>query len=85
MNERRNVLAALAQWRHRDHEGAETKIQVLAERASCDSRSQVAIGRGHHPRVDFDVALRAHPPDLTFLKRPQQLRLHGRRHFADFV
>ena len=75
----------VAQWRHRDHERAEPKIQVLAERARVDRGAQVAIGRGHHSGVDFDVALRANPPDFALLERSQELRLHGRGNLADFV
>ena len=78
-------FAAVPQRGHVDHERTKTEIQVFAERAGRDGGTELPICRGDYPGVDFDVALRADPPDLSFLKRPQELGLHGWRNLADFV
>ena len=85
VDQRRDILAAIAQRRHRDDERAETEVQIFAERARCDRGSKIAVGRGHDARVDLDRAFGANPADLALLQRSQELRLHGRRNFADFV
>ena len=41
--------------------------------------------RGNHPCIDDDGALATDALELAFLQQPQQLRLHRRRHIADFV
>ena len=71
VNERRNVLASIAQRRDGDDERAETKVEILAEGPGVDSGPQIPIRRGDHAGVDLDVAFGAHAPDLTFLQGPK--------------
>ena len=46
---------------------------------------QIAVGRRHDPGVDLDRAFGTHTADFALLKGAQQLRLHRRRHLANFV
>src|SRR5712671_2372951 len=60
-------------------------IQVFAEAALLDERVEVAVRRDDDAGVDDDRSLAADAFELALLEEPQQLRLHGRRHVADFV
>src|SRR4029079_11373095 len=70
VDQRRDVLAAIAQRRNSNDEGAETEIEVFAEGASVDGRPQIPVGGRHDAGVHFDGALRPHASNLTFLERP---------------
>ena len=83
--ERRNVLAAFAQWRDFNRKDAQAIEKVLAEPAGIDLFLQVAIGRGDDANVDFAGAGVADALQFLLLQNAQQLRLHRERHFADFV
>jgi len=53
------VLAAFAQGRNFDREGAQAIKRILAEAAFCDFLLQVAIAGGDYPNVSltgFDIA-----------------------------
>src|SRR5438552_8246937 len=50
--EQRNLLAALAQWRHVDANDAEPIVQILTKLAFGDALFEVRIRRGEHANVD---------------------------------
>ena len=81
----RHIVHPLAQGRHHDREHENAVIQVLAKRSFPDERLEIAVCRSEHACIHHDRALAANPFELAFLQQPQQLRLHGRRHVADFV
>ncbi len=86
IDQRRDVLAALAQRRHRQVNDVQAVEQILAERPFRDHVAQVAVGRGDD--ADVDAAHRSIGADLlqlAGLHEPQQQALHAERHLADFV
>ncbi len=86
LDQRRDVLAALAQRRHGQVDDVQAVEQVLAERALGDHVAQVAVRRGDD--ADVDASHRAVGADLLQLagfQEPQQQALHAQRHLADFV
>ena len=86
LDERRDVLAALAQRRHGQVDDVEPVEQVLAERALRDHVAQVAVGRGDDADVDAAAgAIGADLLQLAGLEEAQQQALHAQRHLADFV
>ena len=85
MDERRNILASIAQRRHGDDEGAEPKVEILTERPRVDRRPQVTVRRGDDSGVHLDVAFGADASDLSLLQGPQQFGLDRRSDFADLV
>ena len=81
-----NVLAALAQRRHRDLDDVEPVVEVFAERALGDHVAQVAMRRADHADVDVTrAAVGADALNFAGLEEPQQQALHAQRHLADFV
>ena len=85
LDEQRDVLAALAQRRHRDRDDVQPVEQILLELAFADQLPQVAVGRGDDAHVDLDRALGSQRLELALLQHAQQLGLHGRRDDADLV
>ena len=85
VHEWRNILAAVAQRRHRDDEGTQAEIQILTERAILDGRPEIAVGGRDDACVHFDAAFGADTPDLALLQGTQQLCLHRWSDLADLV
>ena len=85
VHEQRNVLSTVAQWWNRDHEPAESKVQVLAKGTCGNRSSQVAVGGGDNPCVYLDRPFGANATNLTLLESAQQLRLDCRRDLTHFV
>ena len=84
-DERRDVLAAIAQRRHADRDHAQTEIEVLAEGAALNLGLEVLVRGGDHPHVDLDRARRAEALDLPLLQDAQDLGLRLGTHVPDFV
>ncbi|MPL79207.1 hypothetical protein SDC9_25082 [bioreactor metagenome] len=83
--EQRDVLAPLAQRRHRDRHHVEPVEQLLAEAAGGDLGGQIARRRGDHPQIDPHLVGAAHPGELLLGQHPQDLRLRARGHLGDLV
>ena len=82
----RDVLAALAQRRHRDLDHVQPVIEVFAERALRDHVAQVAVRGADDADVDVaGAAVGADALDFAGLEEAQQQALHAQRHLADFV
>ncbi len=60
-------------------------VQVLAEAAVANLLFQIPMSRHHHPHIDANRSRSAHALNLAFFQYAQQLRLHHRRHIADFI
>ncbi len=85
-DQRGNIRAPLAQWRHAQRQHVEAVVAGL--RGSCPSphqRRQVARGGGDHARIEGHELVGAQRLDLAFLQRAQQLGLQAERHVADLV
>ena len=80
-----DVVRALAQRRQRDREHVQSVIEVLAELPARHHLGQVAVGGRHHPHVDADRLVAAHPFELTLLQHTQQLHLCLQGQLADLV
>ena len=61
VDEERNVLAALAQRRHREMNHVDPVEQVLPELPLRDQLLEVPVRRGHHPDVGGHRATRSAP------------------------
>ena len=58
--------------------------QVFPEAAVAHALLEITMGRRDHANIDGN-GLAANGRDDTLLQRPQNLRLHGNVHVADFV
>ena len=84
-DQRRDILAAMAERRHPQRHHAQAVEQVLAEAPFRDALGQVAIGRGDHPNVDLDVPGAAHALEALVLEHAHDLALRLERHVRDLV
>src|SRR5207302_11007621 len=85
LDQRWDILAALAQRRQPQGEHVDAVEQVGAELAGPDQRFKVAVRGRQHANIHRNAAVAAHALDLAFLEHAQELRLHRERHIADFV
>src|SRR5262245_607813 len=85
IDERRDVLAPLAQRWKVDRDDVDAVEEVLPERPVTDHGLEAAMCCGDDPDVDTDALLRSDRPDLPLLKGAQQLALHPQAHVADLV
>ncbi len=75
LDQRRNLLAPLAQRRQPQADDVEAVEEVLAEAALGDERLEVGVGRGDDAHVDLDRMRLAERVDLVVLEEAQQLGL----------
>ena len=83
--QQRDIVDPLAERRDADREHVEPVEEVLAEAAGRGQRFQVLVGGGDEADVGVDRRVAADALELLLLQQPQQLRLRGGRHVADFV
>ena len=84
-DERRNVLAPLAQRRHVNGHHVEAVVQILAEASRRDLRLDVLVRRREHAHVDLHRLRAADARHHAVLQHAQHLRLRGEAHVADLV
>src|SRR5215208_4826658 len=77
IDQNRNVLAALAKRRHIDRQHIDSVIKIVTKATVRHHRTQVAIRGGNHTHVNTDLVCTTNTPDLSLLKRTQELRLHA--------
>ena len=75
VDERRNLLAPLAQRRQPQPDDVEAVEEVLAEPALGDQRFEVGVGRGDDADVDLDRLRLAEAVHFVGLEEAQQLGL----------
>src|SRR5438105_8677082 len=85
LDEKRNVLATLAQRRDRERHDLEALVQVLAEPAGFHLARELAIGRRQDARAYRNPLHPADPLQLALLQDTKQLRLQVLRGLADLV
>src|SRR5262245_34505840 len=85
LDQERDVVAALAQRRHRQAHDVQAVIEILAEGAGANRLHGLLVGRGEHSHIDLDLGLAAEASDHAVLEDPQELRLKGRAHLGDLV
>src|SRR5215813_10187111 len=81
----RDVVGPLAQCRQMDGEDREPEVEVGPEPPGVHLRPEVSVGGGDEPDVHRQMAVGAHPPDLTGLEHPEELGLKVRGKLADLV
>jgi len=59
--------------------------KIRPKPAGCDFVDRIFIGGGNCSYIDLDGFGGADPDDFLFLESPQELRLGGKRKFADFI
>ena len=86
LDERANVLPALAQRRNVQVGDLDAIEQVLAELAAVDHSGEVAVGGRNDAHVHTGRRrIRAHGMHLAVLEEAKQHRLHAQRHLRDLV
>ena len=85
LDQRRDVVGALAQRRQADGHDVQPVEQVLAEQSLRDQLAQVAMGGGDDPHIGLDRHAAADRHELARLQHAQQPGLGLERHVADLV
>ncbi|MPM72688.1 hypothetical protein SDC9_119664 [bioreactor metagenome] len=85
MGQRQNILLALPQRRNGKRYHVEPVVQVVAEGPRGDHRLKIPVGGHDNPDIQLDAFGSSHPLQLPLLKHPQQLGLHIKAHFTDFI
>ena len=80
-----DVVFALRQGWHLQGDDVQAVVQVLAEGPLLHFLFQVLVGGRQDPDVHGDFGGAADPEKVSFLEHPEQLHLHGRGHFGDFI
>src|SRR5437867_2030926 len=80
-----HVLAALAQRGHRDGDGVDAEVEVLAEPAVLHRLIGIAVRRREQAEVHGDGLGAADAPHHALLEHAQQLGLEVGRHLGDLV
>ena len=85
LDERRDLLAPLAQRRQLQRHDVQAVEEVLAEPALGDELLEVGVGGGDDADVDLDRLRLAERVDLVRFEEAQQLRLHVEPDIGDLV
>src|SRR5205085_1242804 len=85
VRQRGNISGALPQGRQGDFENVQPVIEVLTEQALCYTLLEIYIGCGDYPDIQPNPFIASQPFDFMLLQDPQQFRLYGERHLADFI
>ena len=85
LEQREDVLRAIAQRRQVDREYMQAIIEILAKRAPGHGDLQVAIRRRDDAHVGLEHPRAAEALEFALLEDAQELRLHRRAHLPDFV
>ena len=71
----RDIFKALSKRRQVEVNNAESVVEVLAKATSLDLFFEAPIRRGDDAHIDRDCPRGTYPPDLSSLKKSEQLRL----------
>src|SRR5436190_19354396 len=85
LNEYRDVVGALPEWRHVEGDDVEAIVQIGAEAARFDLLFEIAVGRRDESCVDRNRLRSADGDHLAVLEHAQQLDLRRWRRLADLV
>ena len=85
VDQRGNIVPAVAQWRQLDVKDVQAVEQIRPERAFVDQRFQVFVGGGHAAKVHLDGLIAPDAHDLSLLQHAQQIGLGFEADVADFV
>ncbi len=85
LDQRGDVLAALAERRHLDLKGDEAEIEVVAKRAVRHLFLQVLVRRRDEAKIAADRRVAANRHDLTELQHAEQLYLYRNWYIGHFV
>src|SRR5262245_40707562 len=85
LDQNRNVLTSLSQWRRDNRKDVQAIEEIRSERARRDGLRQIPVRRGDHPDVHGNGATPADPFDVTLLQDAQQRDLRVHRYLADLV
>src|SRR5262249_49885981 len=79
LGKQRQVLQPLSERGNLDLDGANAEVEVFPEQSVFDCKRSISIRGGDQPEIDLAFLFIAQPPQFSFLKRAQQLRLkmHG--------
>ena len=84
-HEQRNVVAAIAQRRHRHRKDVEAIEEIRAKRPGRDRGLEITVGCGNDSHIRFQRPGAAHALELALLQHAQQRALSLRWQLADLV
>ena len=85
MNEMRELGTSMSQGGEFELDHGQALIEILPDRTSADGLSKVLVGRRDDPRRASNSGVVPQPLEDAFLKKSEQLRLHGRGNRLDFI
>ena len=80
-----DIILALVQGRHMEHNHAEPVVEVFPEIALGNLFLQIFVRGRDYPDVHLDVLVASHARKLLFLEHPEDLCLGGKAHVSDLV
>ena len=80
-----DIILALVQGRHMEHNHAEPVVKVFPEIALGNLFLQIFVRGCDYPDVHLDVLVASHARKLLFLEHPEDLCLGGKAHVSDLV
>jgi len=83
--QRRNILAAVAQGGQRQMNDVQAMVKIFAEAAFADEREQFHVGSGDDADVDLDLLGATETHEFALLNYAQKLGLRFRADGGDFV
>ena len=85
VQQRRNVLRALAERRNHNRDDVDPIEEVLAESTFADARLKIGVGCADDPGAESDRRLAADAVKLALFEQAQELCLESRSEIADLV
>ena len=85
LDEKRDVIGAVAQRRQDDRDDVESVVEVIAERAFADHRLEVAVRRRDDAHIDVYRLLATDAVELLLLQDAQELDLQVLVELSDLV
>ena len=81
----RNVVEALAKWRHLNANDRQPVVQIFAKTASVDFSGQASVGRCDDTNINSPRDVVANPTDFETFQCAKKLGLKLERKLTDFV
>ncbi|MNX96250.1 hypothetical protein D3C86_1285600 [compost metagenome] len=75
VGQHRQVAVTLTQWRCHDLQHVQAIVEIFTEAFFLDRGLKVDVGRRQNPHIHRNRLAAAHPLDVFFLKKTQQVGL----------
>jgi hypothetical protein len=81
----RDIIGALAQWRHAQNTYLQSVIEILTQVAGANRLLGITVGRRDQPHIHGYLSCGADWANASLLNRSQQFALRLGRHLGNFV